>query len=106
MFADRVLTAYPVSTMPVSSAHVLRERADALRVLARRLEAVSLPQLARRCGTDTWVGPSQQHWEDELRRCVSDLRRAADATRAAARRLEHQAEQVQALGAADPRGVR
>ena len=91
---------------PTTSAQHLRQRADALRVLARRLDAIELPALVQRCGTDTWVGPSQQHWSDELRRCIGVLERAAAAARAAARRLEHQAEQVQTFGAPDPGAVR
>lgn len=92
--------------MADSSAQLLRRRADALRLLARRMEGVAPRQLVVRCGTDTWVGPSQQHWQDELRRCVAVLDRAAEDTRAAARRLEHQAEQIVALAAADPGMVR
>lgn len=85
--------------MSTASAAVLRHRADQLRTLARRLEHLEVHALVQRCGTDTWVGPSQQHWSDELRRAERALAQAAQVTRAAARRLEHQAEQ---LAHADP----
>ncbi|MEN9643770.1 MAG: hypothetical protein RL238_439 [Actinomycetota bacterium] len=86
------------------AAERLRHRAVALRALARRLNNLELHHLHRHAGVDTWMGPSQQRLELDLRTRRRALIGAAEALQAQARRFDREADQLAALPAVD--GVR
>jgi hypothetical protein len=71
----------------------LRHRAQVLRRLGLRLGDTPATTLALRAGPEVWAGPAAQQCLDELRQIAYDLRAAAGAAFAAARRLETQADQ-------------
>ena len=75
----------------------LRERATALRSLARRLEVLQMMVLHRAAGTDVWVGPSQEHCELALRSHRAHLLAAVRSLQLAARRMDRAAEEMHAL---------
>lgn len=74
----------------------LRRRADALRVLAGRLEATPLLTLHRWAGTDTWTSPRANELRSQLDGDRSRLYAAADELRDQARRLERRADDLDA----------
>lgn len=62
--------------------------------------------LHRFCGASTWVGPSQQRFEQDLRAASLRLRRAADELVQSATSLEHRADDLGRSGLPDAGGVR
>jgi hypothetical protein len=81
---------------PHAAARHLRRRAAALRDLARRIDLLRAVTLPDRAGTDTWVGPSQFHCEQALRAHRSALLGHARDLHVRARRLEREAEHLEA----------
>ena len=79
----------------------LRHRAIVLRTLARRLADVELHHLHRHAGTDTWLGPSQQRLELDLRTRRRALIGGIEALRAQARRFDREADRLAALPSLD-----
>ncbi|MEI6401170.1 MAG: hypothetical protein WCP59_03180 [Actinomycetota bacterium] len=63
-----------------------------LRRLGQHLGDTPATMLALRAGPEVWAGPAAQQCLDELRQITRDLRAAASAAFAAARRLEAQAD--------------
>lgn len=94
------------TTGPLGSSAALRARADDLRRLAGRIRSLDVLDLHRRCTTTTWVGPSQQRFEHELRGVGARLRRTADDLVHAASTLERRADDLEHLGLPDGGGVR
>ena len=78
---------------PSPQALELRHRAQVLRRLGQRLGDTPATTLALRAGPEVWAGPAAQQCLDELHQIARDLRAAAGAAFAAARRLEAQADQ-------------
>lgn len=78
------------------SADYLRRRAAGLRLLAQRMNALSVLDCYRSAGTDTWVGPSPQLCDDALRRIPIALRAEADSLSREARRLDRIADEIDA----------
>ncbi len=70
----------------------------ALRSLAQVLQRLDVLDLQRHAGTDVWVGPSQQHWDDTLRSDRAALLRAGHELLVAARRLERRADDLDLAG--------
>jgi uncharacterized protein YukE len=77
-----------------ATAAALLERARRLRALAARLPVDRVDAVLARSGADTWAGPTARRFDDEVRACRRALGHAADDLRAAAARLEHEAELV------------
>jgi hypothetical protein len=75
----------------------LRARAQALRLLAMRLEVTPATTLHRYAGPDTWVGATPQACLDELGRLPHDLTACVDELGLAARTLERRADDAELL---------
>lgn len=73
----------------------LRDRAAALRRVARTIENSEAIVLYRRAGGDTWIGPTPEHCLDELHSIRRTLLIAADGLRRDARRIEKRAQQLE-----------
>jgi hypothetical protein len=67
-----------------------------LRRLGQRLGDTPATTLALRAGPEVWAGPAAQQCLNELHQIARDLRAAAAAALAAARRLEAQADHYDA----------
>ncbi len=80
----------------------LRQRAATLRALARRIESLSVLELHRKAGADTWVGPSPYVCAEMLRAHRERLLAAADDLWATASRFEREADEIDAAALADP----
>ena len=94
------------TTGPLSSSSTLRARADDLRRLAGRIRSLDVLELHHFCTTATWVGPSQQRFERDLRDAAVRLRRTADELVHTAGVLDRRAEDLGRLGLPDMGGVR
>ena len=81
------------------AAERLRLRATSLRTLARRLNDLEVHHLRRHAGTDTWMGPSQQALELDLRTRRRALVGAIESLQAQARRFDREADHLAALPA-------
>jgi len=86
--------------MSSSPAQQLRLRAAGLRGLARQLQSLRALTLYADAGADTWVGPSPQRCADDLMARRSELLQHADDLAQAARRMERQADELDAQAAA------
>ncbi len=78
----------------------LRRRAGTLRRSAFQVELAELWALRRRAGDDVWVGPAAGEFLDDLAIAEAHLRNAYDELRAAARRLDREADSLEAAGRA------
>jgi hypothetical protein len=96
----------PFPTPPDPTAERLRRRALLLRTLSRAVHHLDMLELHRHAGTDVWVGPSQQHWDDTMRTDRAALARAGRELHQAARRLEQRADDLERLGAPERGAVR
>ncbi len=86
--------------MPATPAsQQLRTRAAALRTKAQQLDHALLRVVAQRAGQDTWIGPTADRFLADLRSSVNNLDAAVDGLRAATRRLERRADQLEAVAA-------
>lgn len=77
----------------------LRERATALRRLARVIEDADAATLHRRATMDTWIGPTPQHCHDDLVAARALLLNTSAEVRKAAIRLDQRAQQLDAASA-------
>lgn len=80
----------------------LRQRAATLRALARRIESLTVLDLHREAGPDTWVGPSPHTCAETLRAHRGRLLAAVDDLRATSSRFERQADELDAAALAAP----
>jgi hypothetical protein len=72
----------------VTSGDHLRQRAQALRAMARALDQCGLDGVRLRAGHDTWVGPTALAFAAEVDTWRSRLAKAVDDLNAHAARLE------------------
>lgn len=79
----------------------LRQRAATLRTLARRIESLTVLDLHRVAGADTWVGPSPCTRAEMLRAHRGRLLAAADDLWATASRFEREADELDAAALAE-----
>jgi hypothetical protein len=94
-------TPFPVAATVAAASHTaehLRRRALLLRALSRAVQQLDVLDLQRHAGTDVWVGPSQQHWDDTLRTDRAALLRTSRELHDAARRLERRADDLDRAG--------
>lgn len=73
---------------PTDTPERLRQRATALRRTASILDTSPLRQTRLYSGADTWIGPSANRFDEELRRSVSELDGVSHDLNSAARQLE------------------
>ena len=88
--------SFPAAPSP--TALHLRQRAVGLRATARAIQHLDVLDLAAHAGTDVWVGPSQQHWDDTLRAHRGQLLRVSRELLDSARRLDRRADDLERLG--------